>query len=138
MSMFTLAISCLTTSNFPWFKDLAFQVSMQHCYLQYRTLLLPPEHIHRWASFLLWPNRFILSGAIGKCPPHFPQSILNTFQPGGLIFQCHNFLHFHAVHRIIMAIILEWFIIPSSSGLCFVRTLHYDPSILVGHERRGS
>ena len=26
MSMFTLAISCLTTSNLPWFMDLTFQV----------------------------------------------------------------------------------------------------------------
>ena len=42
MSMFTLAISCLTTSNVPWFMDLTFQVSMQHCSLQHRTLLLSP------------------------------------------------------------------------------------------------
>ena len=37
-----------------------------------------------------------------------------------------------------MARILEWFIIPSFSGLCIVRTLHYYPSILVGHEQHGS
>ena len=29
--MFTLAISCLTTSNLPWFMDLTFQVPMQYC-----------------------------------------------------------------------------------------------------------
>ena len=29
MSMFTLAISCLTTSNLSWFMDLTFQVPMQ-------------------------------------------------------------------------------------------------------------
>ena len=40
--MFTLAISCLTTSNFPWFTDLTFQVPMQYCSLQHRTLLLSP------------------------------------------------------------------------------------------------
>ena len=40
MSMFTLAISCLTTSNLPWFMDLTFQVPMQYCSLQHRTLLL--------------------------------------------------------------------------------------------------
>ena len=33
MSMFTLAISCLTTSNLPWFMDLTFQVPMQYCSL---------------------------------------------------------------------------------------------------------
>ena len=31
-----------------------------------------------------------------------------------------------------MANILEWFAIPSSSDSRFVRTLHYDPSILGG------
>ena len=40
--MFTLAISCLTTSNLPWFMDLTFQVPMQYCSLQHQTLLLSP------------------------------------------------------------------------------------------------
>ena len=42
MSTFTLAISCLTTSNLPWFMDLTFQVPMKHCSLQHWTLLLSP------------------------------------------------------------------------------------------------
>ena len=42
MSTFTLAISCWTTSNLPWFMDLTFQVPMQYCSLQHRTLLLSP------------------------------------------------------------------------------------------------
>ena len=42
MSVFTLAISCLTTSNLPWFMDLTFQVPMQYCSLQHRTLLPSP------------------------------------------------------------------------------------------------
>ena len=42
MLMFTLAISCLTTSNLPWFMDLTFQVPMQYCSLQHQTLLPPP------------------------------------------------------------------------------------------------
>ena len=42
MSIFTLIISCLPTSNLPWFMDLTFQVPMQYCYLQHRTLLLSP------------------------------------------------------------------------------------------------
>ena len=41
-SMFTLAISCLTTPNLPWFLDLTFQVTMQYCSLQHWTLLLSP------------------------------------------------------------------------------------------------
>ena len=42
MSMFTLAISCLATSNFPWFVDLTFQVPRQYCSLEHHTLLLSP------------------------------------------------------------------------------------------------
>ena len=42
MSTFTLAISCLTTSNVPWFMDLTFQVPMQYWSLQHQTLLLLP------------------------------------------------------------------------------------------------
>ena len=41
VSMFT-HISCLPTSNLPWFMDLTFQVPMQYCSLQHRTLLLSP------------------------------------------------------------------------------------------------
>ena len=42
MLMFTLAISCLTTSNLPWFMDLTFQVPMQYCSLQHWTLFPSP------------------------------------------------------------------------------------------------
>ena len=42
MSTFTLAISCLTISNLPWFMDLTFQVPMQYCSLQHQTLLPSP------------------------------------------------------------------------------------------------
>ena len=42
MSVFTLAISCLTTSNLPWFMDLTFQVPVQYCSLQHRTSLPSP------------------------------------------------------------------------------------------------
>ena len=40
--MFTLAISCLTTSNLPWFMDLTFQIPMQYCSFQHWTSLLSP------------------------------------------------------------------------------------------------
>ena len=42
MSTFTLAISCLTAFNLPWFMDLTFQVPMQYCSLKRQTLLLSP------------------------------------------------------------------------------------------------
>ena len=42
MSMFTLVISCLTTSNLPWFMDLKFQIPMPCGSLQHQILLLSP------------------------------------------------------------------------------------------------
>ena len=41
-SMFTLAITCLTTSNLHWFLDLTFQVPMQYCSLLHWTWLPLP------------------------------------------------------------------------------------------------
>ena len=51
MSKFNLAISCLTTSNLPWFMDLTFQVPMQYCSLQHQTLLLSPVTSTAWYCF---------------------------------------------------------------------------------------
>ena len=42
MLVFTLTISCLTTSNLLWFMDLTFQVPMQYYSLQHQTLLPSP------------------------------------------------------------------------------------------------
>ena len=96
------------------------------------------RHSHKWVSFLLWPSYFILSGTISNCPLLFPSSILDTFQPGGLGFRRHIFLPFHMIYGVLAARILEWFAIPSSSGPCFVRALHYDPSILDAPTWHGS
>ena len=41
--MFTLAISCLSTSSLPWFRDLTFQVPVQCCSLLHQTLLSAPD-----------------------------------------------------------------------------------------------
>ena len=57
---------------------------------------------------------------------------MDTFQPGRLNFQCLIFLPFYTVHGILAARTLERFASPSSSGPCFVRTLHYDPLVLGG------
>ena len=38
MLMITLATSCLTTSNLPWYMDLTFQTPMQYCSLEHQTL----------------------------------------------------------------------------------------------------
>ena len=56
MSTFTLAISCLTTSNLPWFMDLTFQVLMQYCSLQHWTLLPSPVTSITGCCFALAPS----------------------------------------------------------------------------------
>ena len=74
---------------------------MQYCSLQHWTFTT--RHVHSWASFLLWLNFFILSGTIS---PLFPSSILDTYQPGGLIFQFHISLPFHTVYEIRRCLLL--------------------------------
>ena len=110
MLMFTLAISCLTASNLPWFIG-TFQVPMEYCSLQHLASIT--SHIHSWVLFLLWLHPFILSGVIS---PLISSSILGTYRPGKFIFQCPIFLPFHTVHGVLKARILKWFAIPCSSG----------------------
>ena len=74
MSVFTLAISCLTMSNLPWFMDLTFQVPMQYCSLQHRIFLSSPDTSRTERHFHF--GCFFLSGAIGNCPPLCPSSIV--------------------------------------------------------------
>ena len=39
--------------------------------------------------------------------------MLDTFRPGGLIFWCHNFLFFYAIHEVLMESILGGLPFPS-------------------------
>ena len=133
--MFTLAISCLTTSNLPRFVDLTFQVPMQYCSLQTLDLTFIRRHIHNWVLFLLWLSLFSLSGAVS---PLLSSSILGTYLPGEFIFKCHIFLPFHTIHGVLMVRMLKWFAILFSNGPHFVRTLHHDSSILGVPTQHGS
>ena len=84
----------------------------------------PPEstqtHIH-WIGDAIQPSH----------------SILCTYRPGELIFQCPIFLPFHTVHVVLKARILKWLAIFFSSGPHSVRPLHHDPSVLGGHTWHG-
>ena len=128
MSIFTLAISCLTTSNLPWFKMLTFQVPMQYCSLQRQTLL--PSPVTSTTGCCFCPgSASSLSRAVS---PLFSSSILGTYWPGHFIFQRHIFLLFYTVHGVLEVRMLKWFAIPFSCEPHFVRTLHHDPSVLNG------
>ena len=90
MSVFTLAISCLTTSNLPWFRDPTIQVPMQYCSYSIRLASIT-SHIHNRVLFWLWLCLFVLSGVIS---PLISSGLLGTYQPGEFLFQCPIFLPF--------------------------------------------
>ena len=131
MLTFTFAISCLTTSNLPWFMDLTFQVPMQYCSLHYQTLLPSPVTSTTGYCFCFGSVSSLFSGVIS---PLISSSILGIYRLGEFVFQCPIFLPFHTVHGVLKARILKWFSIPFSSGPCFIRTLHHDcPSWVALH-----
>ena len=133
--MFTLAISCLTTSNLPWFVDLRFQVPMEYCSLQHQTLLSPPDTSTSEHHFHFGPSFSFFSGVIS---PLFPSGIWETYWPEGLIYQCNIFLPYHTVHKALKERILKWFAILLSSGSHFARNLYHDPFILGCPAQHGS
>ena len=129
MLMFTLAFSSLTTTNSPWLMNLVFKILCNIVLFLHWTLHHQTHPQLRAISVLA---QFNISGAISNCLLLFPSISLDTYQPGGLILQCHLVLPFHIVHMVLVARILAWFAIPSSSKPHFVRTLHYGPFILGG------
>ena len=127
MALFTLAISCLITSNLPQFMDLTFQVPIQYCSLQHRTLLPSSVTSTNGCCFCFGSVSSFFFGVISAL---ISSSTLGTYQPGEFIFQCPIFLPFHTVPGVLQARILKWFAIPFSSGPHFVRTLLHDPPVL--------
>src|SRR5574337_1190631 len=97
--------------------DLTFQVPMQYCSLQHRTLLLSPVTSTTGYCF-----------CFGSIPSFFWSyfSNLGTYRPGEFLFQCPIILPFHTVHGVLKARILKWFASPFSSELHSVKPLHHD------------
>ena len=102
MSTFTLAISCLTTSNLPWFIDLTFQVPMQYCSSQHWTLCLSPVTPTTGYCF-----------CFGSIPSFFLELFLHLspvayWAPTNLefLFQYPIILLIHTVHGVLKARIL--------------------------------
>jgi len=134
MLMFTLAISCLITSNLPWFINLIFQVPLQYCSLQYWTLLSPPDtsttgcHLQfgSASSFLL--ELFLCSSPVAYW----------TLPTWGVQLSVSYLLLFHIIHGVPKARILKWFAFPFSREPCFVRNFHHGLSFLGGPTQHGS
>ena len=110
MSVLTLAISYLTTSNFTMIHGpniSGFYAILFFTALDFTSIT---SHIHNWVLFLLWICLFILSAIIS---PLFSSSILGTYQPGELIFQFPSLLPFHTVHGVLKARVLKCLPLPS-------------------------
>ena len=128
---FTLAISCLTTSNLPWTVN-----SRCLCNIVLYSIRLYFHHQSHPQLGVV----FALAPSLHSFWSNFPlisSSILDTYWPGEFILQCPIFLPFHTVHGVLKARILKWFAIPFSSGPHSVRSLHHDPTILGGPTRHG-
>ena len=120
----------------PQKMDLMFQILIQYCSLQHWILLPSPVTSTPGCCFCFGSiSSFFLELFLHSSPVAYwaPTDLGQEF-----IFQCHVFLPFHTVHWVLKARILKWFAIPFSSGPCFVRTLHHDPSISGGPTWHGS
>ena len=117
MLMLIPAISYLTTSNLPWFMDLTFQVPMQYCSLQHRTLLPSPvTSTTGCCFFFVSVSSFFLELVLHWSPVAYwaPTDL------GSSSFSVLSFLPFHTVQGVLKARILKWFAIPFSSEPRFV------------------
>ena len=134
MSMFILAIlfdhfqfTLTHGPNFPGFYAMLFFTASDFTSIT--------SHIYNWALF-----------HFDSIPSFFLELFLHSspvayWAPtdlGSSSFSVISFFTFHTVHGVLKARILTWFAIPFSSGPCFVRTLHHDPSILGGPTWCGS
>ena len=90
MLTFTLAISCLTTSNLPWLMDVTSQVPVQYCSLQHWTLF-PSLVTSRTGWCFYFGSVFSFFLVIS---PLISSSILGTFRPGSSSFSVLSFCLF--------------------------------------------
>ena len=116
MFTFTLAISCLTTSNLPWFIDLTFQVPMQYCSL-HRTLLLSSVTSTTGCCFPFGSvSSFFLELFLCSSPVANWTSTNLEDTSSGVIFFCLSWGSRGKKQ--------EWFAIPFFSRSCFVRCVY--------------
>ena len=136
MLTFTLAISCLTTSNLPWFMGLNFQVPIQYCSLQDLTLLPPSVTSTARCCFCFGSvSSFFLQLILHWSPVAYwvlPTWGINLSMSYLFAFSYCSWGSQGKNTEV------KWLAITFSSGPHFVRTLHHDPSVLDGPTRHGS
>ena len=135
MLMFILDISCLTTSNLPWFIDLTFQVPMQYCSLQHWTLLPSPVTSTTGHRF-----------CFGSAPSFFLELCLYSSL---VVYWAHTHLgssSFSVISFCLFILFMEFSRQKQWSGLPFPSPVdhvlselsHNDPSVLGGPTQHGS
>ena len=109
--------------------DLTFQIPMQYCSLQHRTLLPSPvTSTTGWCFCFGYVSSFFLELFIHWSPVAY-QAPTNL---GSSSFSVLSFcLFILTIHGVLKARILKWFAISFSSGPHFVRTLYHDMSVSV-------
>ena len=112
-------------------------------FLQQGNFLSPPETSTTELLFYFSSSTSFFLGLLVIALCSSPAGYWIPSDPEGssshvLSFAFSYLLYFHIVHRVITIRILECFVISSSSGPHFVRTFHYNPSILGGPAWHGS
>ena len=135
MSMFTLAVFCLTAPDLPWFTDVTFQVPTQYCSLKRQTWLWPPVTSTTGCRFLFdSASSFLLELLLHS-------SSVAYWAPTDLESSSFSIMSF-CLFILIMGFSRQEYWsglpLPSPVGPCFVRTLHHDLSILGGLTWHGS
>ena len=134
MSVFTLAFSCLTASNLPWFMDVTFQIPLQYWSYSIRFYFHHKSHPQLGTVFAL--ALFLCSfWSFFFTDLQYHNGHLLTW---GLHLSVSYPLSFHTLHGVLNAKILKWFATRFSSRPLFLRTLYSDPSILGGPTWCGS
>ena len=126
MSIFTLAIAFLITSNLCWFMDRTFQVPMQYSSYSIGLYFHHQSHLQLGIVFALALSLHLFWSYFSTCL----QQHIGKLLTWGVHLSVSCLLPFRTVHGVLKARILKYFAIPFSSGPYFVRILHHDPSVL--------
>ena len=111
---------------------------MQYYSLLDQTLLSPLDTFTTECHFCFDPATSFYLGLFLIALCFSPLAYWTLSDLGGGCLNFHIYFPFHTVHGLLMARILKWVMISYSSGPRFVRTLHYDPSILGVPVQHGS
>ena len=128
MFIFTLAISCLTTSNLPWFMALTDQVPMQYCFYSIGLYFHHQSHPHLGVAFALTlVSSFFLESFL-----HWSPIVYGYWLTWGVHLSVSYLFAFSycswGSHDKNSEVVCH----PFSSGPHSVRPLHHDLSILGG------